>query len=159
LKQNIILFVCTGNTCRSVMAKFLFNKLKEQFAPELKYQSDSAGISAIEGIPPTRETIICMAKRGLDVSTYQSKVATQDLISNSSHILPMTYQQLNFLKKKYPKEASKMFLFSPYCNKSKTITNQEIDDPYGKSISFYEITCKKIEQDISKLIKNLRKET
>lgn len=158
MKQNIILFVCTGNTCRSVMANFLFVKLKEQLAPELKYHSDAAGISAIEGIPPTKEAIICLAKRGLDVSKYQSKVANKDLISSSSLVLPMTYQQLNFLKKKYPKESGKIFLFRPYCNKFKAIANREIEDPYGKSMSFYEITCNKIEQDINRLIINLRKE-
>ena len=46
MKNKTVLFVCTGNTCRSVMAQALFQKFKEDLFPELNYQADSAGNAA-----------------------------------------------------------------------------------------------------------------
>lgn len=158
MEKGIILFVCTGNTCRSVMAQALFRKLKDKFAPALNYQADSAGIRAIEGFPPTEETIICMNKQGLDISAHKAKIVDNKMIKKSSLILTMTQQQQIFLKKQFPLSMNKTFLFRPYCLKNKGIENQDIEDPYGRSMFFYENICRQLEDDLNKLINRLREE-
>ena len=158
LDKGIILFVCTGNTCRSVMAQALFRKLKDKFAPDLNYQADSAGIRAIEGFPPTEETIICMAKQGLDIRAHKAKSIDNKIIKKSSLILTMTQQQQISLKKQFPLSINKIFLFRPFCLRNKRTKNQDIEDPYGKSVLFYENICRQLEDDINKLINRLREE-
>jgi protein-tyrosine-phosphatase len=158
VEKGIILFVCTGNTCRSVMAQALFQKLKDKFAPDLNYQADSAGIRAIEGLPPTEETIICMSKQGLDISAHKAKSIDNKIIKKSSLILTMTQQQRIFLKKQFPLSMNKIFLFKTFCLRNKCIKNPDIEDPYGKDMFFYEKICSQLEQDINKLINRLREE-
>jgi len=158
LDKGIILFVCTGNTCRSVMAQALFQKLKDEFASDMNYQADSAGIRAIEGLPPTEETIICMAKQGLDIRAHKAKSIDNKTIKQSSLILTMTQQQHIFLKKQFPLSINKIFLFRPFCLRNKHIKNQDIEDPYGKSVFFYENICRQLEDDVNKLINRLREE-
>ena len=140
------------------MAQALFQKLKDEFAPDMNYQADSAGIRAIEGLPPTEETIICMAKQGLDIRAHKAKSIDNKTIKQSSLILTMTQQQQFFLKKQFPLSVNKIFLFRPFCLKNKRIKNQDIEDPYGKSVFFYENICRQLEDDINKLINRLREE-
>jgi protein-tyrosine phosphatase len=158
LKQEKILFVCTGNTCRSVIAQALFQKLKDELDPELNYQAYSAGIAAIEGSMPTSEAIYCMAKYGLDITTHNARQVDEQIIKNSSLILTMTNQQKNILKEKFFRASHKIFLFRPFCLQTKHIENKEVEDPYGKSISFYEDLCYLLENDIKSLINRLRED-
>ena len=58
-----ILFVCAGNTCRSVIAQALFQKIKEDKYPKLNYYADSAGIASYQGYSPSKEAIFCLAKQ------------------------------------------------------------------------------------------------
>lgn len=156
MKNKKILFVCTGNTCRSVIAQALFQRIKDELYPELNYQADSAGIAAIEGVTPTSEAIFCMARHGMDISTYQAKRVNDKLIKNFSLILTMTNQQHDFLKKYFPRARHKIFLLRPYCLRNSHIKNQEIEDPFGKSMLFYEKICRQLEQDINQLIYRLK---
>jgi len=70
----------------------------------------------------------------------------------------MTQQQQIFLKKQIPLSINKIFLFRPFCLRNERIKNQDIEDPYGKSVFFYENICRQLEDDINKLINRLREE-
>lgn len=158
LDKKNILFVCAGNTCRSVIAQALFQKLKEELCPELDYSADSAGIAVDHGISASNETIFCLAKQGIDVTTHQAKMVDARLLEKSSLILTMTNQQLNYLKDKFPHAKNKIFLFKPFSHQKKYMKNDEIEDPFGRGLSFYENICQYLKQDIKKLIFHLRED-
>jgi protein-tyrosine-phosphatase len=158
LDKKHILFVCAGNTCRSVIAQALFQKLKEELFPELNYFADSAGISANEGVPPSSQAIFCLAKQGIDVTTHRAKMVDNRLLENSNLILTMTNQQQDYLKEKFPRVQNRIFLFKLFSHQKKYMKNDEIEDPFGMGLSFYEDICKYLKQDIKKLIFHLRED-
>lgn len=158
MDKKSILFVCSGNTCRSVIAQALFQKMKEDLYPELSFSANSAGIAVDQIVSASKEAIFCLAKQGIDVTTHQTKLVDEQLIENSSFILTMTNQQLNYLKYKYPHAKKKIFLFRSFSHQKKYMKNDEIEDPFGRGLSFYEEICKYLKQDIKKLILYLRED-
>ncbi len=158
LEKKSILFVCTGNTCRSVMAQALFQQLKEDLFPELDYHPDSAGIAVSDTLSPSKEAVFCLAKHGIDITTHKARMVNPKIIKKSSLILAMTHQQLSYLKSHFPWANHKIHLFRPFCHQKKYLKDDEIEDPYGKGIIYYENIYKKLKQDIKKLLSHLREE-
>lgn len=148
----MVLFVCTGNTCRSVMAQALFQRFKEDLFPELNYQADSAGIAASSSPSASREAIFCLAKQGLDITTHQPKAVTGQLLKDAALILTMTQQQLDHLKEHFPWAKHKMYLFRSFCQQKEALKVREIEDPYGKGLLFYEDIYEKLKKDIKSLL-------
>jgi protein-tyrosine phosphatase len=94
----VILFVCTGNTCRSPMAAALCRKLLAERLqcspdelPERGYQVLSAGMAAYEGDRATLEAVEAMRELGADLSSHVSKPLTADLISKADYLFTMTH--------------------------------------------------------------------
>ena len=158
MKQKEILFVCSGNTCRSVMAEAFFQFEKDKIFPEFSYQACSAGIDAINGEHATREAIFSMAKYGVDITTHRSRIVEGNMIADSSYILTMTLNQLNFLKKNFSLDAGKIFLLRPFCHQSDNLRIKEVKDPFGSNLYYYEKLCFQMQKDIKKLINYLRKD-
>lgn len=131
-----ILFVCTGNSCRSVMAEGLFKKMTE--GRKEQFEISSAGISAIDGYPPTAETIRVMETEGADVSEHRSRRLTMDMIRQSDHIYVMERFHRDFILRLAPEAAAKVSLLTEYTTRSDG-RNVDIDipDPINMSGQFY----------------------
>lgn len=103
--MKTILFVCTGNTCRSPMAqalliKYIEEQQKHTVLPE--YRVWSAGISTVEGLPPSQEAVMVLSGEGIDLSQHKSRQLSESLIRQADYILTMSAAQRDYLQQLFP---------------------------------------------------------
>ena len=131
-----ILFVCTGNSCRSVMAEALFNKWAESRPGE--YRAQSAGISSIDGFPATAETVKVLKEAGLDASKHETRRLTQEMILDADRIFVMESMHRDWITAVVPGSAKKISLLTEYCSEDDYCKNRmDVPDPIRMSDNFY----------------------
>lgn len=155
---NTILFICTGNTCRSAMAEGIFKKiLKRRTKDYIKFNIISAGISALPGMSPTPEAILVMFEQGIDISQHQAQALQKELIKKADLILVMTNEHKEFIHKEFIFAQSKTFLLKKFTLNNKSESNQnnernyEIIDPIRRKIEFYRIVAKELKKNLEKI--------
>ncbi|WP_408955447.1 protein tyrosine phosphatase [Natroniella sp. ANB-PHB2] len=119
-----ILFVCTGNTCRSSMAEVLFKDLLKK--TDLNgYDVQSAGLAALKGENAARQAIEVMKKEGLDLTDHQTTPLTSELIVESDLILTMTQRHKLSILDSYPQVADKLYTLKEYATPEVTEENKQ----------------------------------
>ena len=129
-----ILFVCTGNTCRSAMAAALMNKIAME--NNLDIRIDSAGIFADEGQRASENAVLAAAQMGADLSRHTAKQITMELINASDIILTMTKAHKQMLS---GAAKDKVYTLTEYAHKDGDIT-----DPYGGDLDEYRECARQI---------------
>ncbi len=134
--MKTILFVCTGNICRSPMAEGLFAEL-------VKGRDDvrvlSAGLGAVDGQPASRPAVEVMRELGLNIAHHTSLALRPGMIDQATFIFTMTTQQRDVLHALYPESADKIFALrdiSPVAAHE----SPDIADPIGASVDVYRRT-------------------
>jgi len=147
------LFVCTGNTCRSPMAKGIFRKyLAEKLQCEVDqlermgYKVFSAGIMDMTGAPASAEAITACQARGIDIKSHESRLLSQQLIEESDFIFAMEQIHCDRVRALSPEAADKCRLLAE---------NEEIADPIGQSQEVFNYCAELIEKGIKKRIAEL----
>ncbi len=143
-----ILFICTGNICRSVIAESLF--IKQAKAKKSKAQAMSAGVGAFPGSPPPTEIIEILKREGQDVSAHTSTPLMPQALQQADLVLTMTGRQREAIIKKLPQLEKKVVVLKEYVGQK-----GDIVDPMGGKAEVYEEVFEDIKGVIEKLVEML----
>ena len=147
--MKTILFLCTGNVCRSPMAEGLF---RHAVKGRSEFRILSAGLGAIDGQPPTNHSVQAMKEIGIDISQQRSRALTSEMVRSADLILGMTHSHTDTVALLYPKASEKTFLLREF-DETLEAYEKDISDPIGSSYPVY-VECRdQIEQGIVTLLK------
>ena len=147
--MKTVLFVCTGNVCRSPMAEGIFRQATRGRGD---YRVISAGLGAMEGQPPSAYAVQALKELGIDISNQRSRMLTGELVQHADYILGMTHSHIDTVMMLYPMAAEKTFLLREF-DETLDQFEKDISDPIGGSYEVY-LNCRdQIEQGIVTLLR------
>jgi RpiB/LacA/LacB family sugar-phosphate isomerase len=147
--MKTILFICTGNVCRSPMAEALFRRATNGRG---EFRVLSAGIGAMDGQPPTPHSVQAMRELGVDISAQRSRMLTAELVRQADFIFGMTHGHVDTIALLYPQAAEKAFLLREF-DEALGPFEKDISDPIGSPYEIYVHCRDQIEQGIAALLK------
>ncbi len=153
-----MMFICTGNICRSAMAHWLMKKkIEEKNIPNVEIYS--SGIFAMPGDVSTEEAIEVMEEYGVDLKQHRATLTRNSNIQEMEIILCMTNSHKQNLIQMYPELKNKIFTLKEYVGITKD--GAEIKDPWGYDIVTYRFCAAEIDACLEKLtekIKSMKKD-
>ena len=147
--MKTVLFICTGNVCRSPMAEGIFRQAVRGHGD---YQVFSAGLGAVEGQPPSAYAVQAVKELGLDITNLRSRMLTAKLVQQADYIFGMTHSHLDTVVMLYPEAAEKTFLLREF-DETLDAFEKDISDPIGGSYEVYLHCRDQIEQGIVSLLR------
>jgi len=149
-----ILFVCTGNQCRSPMAEHLFKQILARSpnprAKKIAVMSASTGM--YNGAQASRKTVEVMRGRGIDLAGFRAKQISPELVDWADLVLAMDRRNKKAIINMFPESAAKVFTLKEYAG---SYDELDVEDPVSQPIEQYEKCADEIEEALMKVNKKL----
>jgi protein-tyrosine-phosphatase len=132
-----VLFVCSGNICRSAMAA---ECLKDRFAREGRtdVRVDSGGTLGIQGSPASPEAITAMDEIGIDLRPHRSQALRKSQIKKADVIIVMTHDHLEELAFRFPEGNEQRLLLRAFEHAPRVAADaHDLQDPIGEDVNYY----------------------
>lgn len=145
-----MLFVCTGNTCRSPLAEAIARKIAiERGLPDVEVAS--AGTSAWDGAPASDGSLLVGMERGMDLSGHRSRPLTRALVRESDLILSMGPQHLERVIALGGGDRGYLLTAYP----AHGLNGRPVNDPVGAELDVYRATADELEEEIRRVFDRL----
>lgn len=150
----VVLFVCTGNTCRSPMAQGALRVLLEKERPG-QVEIESSGIAAAAGYPATMYAIEAARMWEADLSAHQSQPLSRTQIDRADLIFGMSPEHVREIIRQVPDAGGKTYLFKNFPDPGRN--GEPVEDPIGQSLDRYNETFLEIGEYLGKFLPEIVK--
>ena len=151
-----IMFICTGNICRSAMAHWLFvKKLKDEKIKDVNVFS--SGIYAEDGDVSTYNAVEVMKEYDVDLKKHRAVNIRNSNIEKMDLILCMTKSHKYGVIDIYPELKDKVFTMKEYVNYDEQGKDEDIRDPWGYDIETYRFCIVEIDKCLDLLLNKIKK--
>ncbi len=148
-----ILFICTGNICRSPMAEAIF---RHRLGSRTGWTIGSAGVAAMPGQPASPEAKAVLKEWGIDLSRHRSRPLTQALVDAADWLVVMTAGHAQVVKAVFPAARERVRLLTDF---SAGRMPEDVPDPIGQSVDVYRFTRDRIDRAIADVLLAVLEET
>jgi protein-tyrosine-phosphatase len=147
-----ILFICTGNICRSPIAEGVFNALMEKgYGESSRYLAESAGTNALEGLRPSEFSVKYLHDEwNIDISHIRSRHYLDLNPDDFDFLFALTKNHKKTILSENPNLKNKTFTLKEYIEEAPD--NPDIFDPYGQNYNIYKKCGTEIYDCVSRLV-------
>lgn len=156
-----VLFVCTGNTCRSSLAEGLMKSLLDGLGPESgpgrgRIEVLSAGTAAYTGDPASPHAVEAAAEMGIDLSAHRSRRLSLELLDTADLVLTMTSAHKRAVLAAFPELEGRVLTLKEAAGSAAGGPGSDISDPFGGSLEVYRRTAAEIEKYLRQILPKLK---
>ena len=154
--MKTILFICTGNSCRSVMAAEMFKKMLGVDNDKIRVLS--AGVGTAPGMHASDYTIKVLQREGVDATKHRSVAVSKNMIQEADLVITMERYHKNRILEIDPGAKGKVYVLRELGKAPDEIVEPEILDPIGRPMEVYERSLALIIEGLENLINWMKKE-